>query len=210
MNIFLTYYRTFLFKLIYSINILKGVQVLSNNIKYYKTCSFYNSSALSNDKLTLYYKSGWGPFGNNYNGMVQVMFCQNLNLDGNIQFSSNSGMRFTQNNFLIYDQNGKYLEIKSIGDIIQNDYIIVDLLPSTGLLVKYDPSIGIIYFGFGLLMLTTSLSYLPYTQIWIFHQSKNSWVGGITNRGKIQLEIEFENLIRYIEKKNKQQKKRFE
>ena len=72
-------------------------------------------------------------------------------------------------------------------------------MPSTGLLIKYDPSIKIIYFGFGLLMLTACLSYLPYTQIWVFNQNKNSWLGSSTNRGKIQLEIEFENLIRYIE-----------
>ena len=48
-------------------------------------------------------------------------------------------------------------------------------------------------------MITSCLSYLPYTQIWIFTQRKNSWIGSSTNRGKIQLEIEFENLIRYIE-----------
>ena len=29
---------------------------------------------------------------------------------------------------------------------------------------------------------------------------KNCWVGGLTNRGKINLEIEFENLIRDIER----------
>jgi hypothetical protein len=47
-------------------------------------------------------------------------------------------------------------------------------------------------------MLTACFSYLPYTQIWIFNQRKflarkfnESW--------KIQLEIEFENLIRSIE-----------
>ena len=50
-------------------------------------------------------------------------------------------------------------------------------------------------------MITAAFSYLPYTQIWIFSQKENSWVGGLTNRGKIQLEIEFENLIRFIEKK---------
>ena len=48
-------------------------------------------------------------------------------------------------------------------------------------------------------MITTSLSYLPYTQIWIFNDKENCWIGSLTNRGKIQLEIEFENLIRYIE-----------
>jgi cytochrome c biogenesis protein len=101
--------------------------------------------------------------------------------------------------FIVYDEKGNFVKESKIGDIINKDYKVSDILPSTGLLIKYDPSISIIYFGFGLLMITTGLSYLPYTQIWIFHKSKNSWIGGITNRGKIQLEIEFENLIRYIE-----------
>jgi len=48
-------------------------------------------------------------------------------------------------------------------------------------------------------MITTILSYLSYTQIWIFSEEKNSWIGGSTNRGKLQLEIDFENLIRDIE-----------
>jgi cytochrome c biogenesis protein len=104
-----------------------------------------------------------------------------------------------QNNFLVYDQNGKFSSLKNVGEKIDNEFFVVDLLPSTGLLIKYDPSIPIIYTGFGLLMVTTCLSYLPYTQIWIFHQASNSWVGSSTNRGKIQLEIEFENLIRYTE-----------
>jgi hypothetical protein len=45
-------------------------------------------------------------------------------------------------------------------------------------------------------MLTTFLSYLPYTQIWIFNKGKQLWIGSSTNRGKIQLEVEFENLLR--------------
>lgn len=106
-----------------------------------------------------------------------------------------------QNSFLLYDQSGKFISLNTIGDWIENEYQILDILPSTGLLIKYDPSIPIIYFGFGILMITASFSYLPYTQIWIFSKRENSWVGGLTNRGKIQLEIEFENLIRFIEKK---------
>jgi cytochrome c biogenesis protein len=104
-----------------------------------------------------------------------------------------------QNVVFLYDQNGNFLNIKNIGEIILSDFIFIDILPSTGLLIKYDPSIKLIYLGFALLMLTTSLSYLPYTQIWIFNDKENCWIGSLTNRGKIQLEIEFENLIRYIE-----------
>jgi cytochrome c biogenesis protein len=104
-----------------------------------------------------------------------------------------------QNVVFLYDQNGNFLNIKNIGETILSDFIFIDILPSTGLLIKYDPSIKLIYLGFALLMVTTSLSYLPYTQIWIFNDKENCWVGSLTNRGKIQLEIEFENLIRYIE-----------
>jgi len=110
-----------------------------------------------------------------------------------------------QNVFFVYDQQGNFLNIKNIGEFVTPEIKILEILPSTGLLIKYDPSIRMIYFGFGLLMITSTLSYLPYTQIWILNQSKKILLGCITNRGKIQLEIEFENLIRDIE--NSLQKK---
>ncbi len=100
--------------------------------------------------------------------------------------------------FSIYDENGKFINNVKIGETIDN-FKLIDIIPSSGLLIKYDISIKIIYFGFGLLMITSILSYLPYTQIWIFEQNKNIWIGAITNRGKIQLEIDFENLIRNLE-----------
>ena len=104
-----------------------------------------------------------------------------------------------QNVVFIYDEKGNFLKINNIGDFLSVNLLLIDILPSTGLLIKYDPSIILIYLGFGFLMITTSLSFLPYTQIWIFNQKKNCWIGSSTNRGKIQLEIEFENLIRYLE-----------
>lgn len=105
-----------------------------------------------------------------------------------------------QNNFLLYDQQGSFISLKNAGDIFCQNFKVLEIIPSTGLLIKYDPSIFLVYFGFGLLMLTTSLSYLPYTQVWIVGKSDYSILGAITNRGKIQLEIDFENLIRFIEK----------
>ena len=104
-----------------------------------------------------------------------------------------------QNSFLTYDESGSFLGVKNIGDNITETLSILDILPSTGLLIKYDPSIQLIYSGFGLLMITACLSYLPYTQIWVFTERKNSWLGSSSNRGKIAIEIQFENLIRYNE-----------
>ena len=103
-----------------------------------------------------------------------------------------------QNIFSVYDDQGNFIKTSNVGDILFNKQII-DIIPATGLQIKYDPSIPIIYTGFGLLMVTAFLSYLPYTQIWIYNQKNSCWLGSITNRGKINLEIEFENLIREIE-----------
>jgi cytochrome c biogenesis protein len=111
-----------------------------------------------------------------------------------------------QNVILLYDEKGNFIDTLNTGDKFENNFLILDILSSTGLLIKYDPSITIIYLGFGLLMITTLLSYLPYTQLWI-HTKKNScWVGSITNRGKLQLEIEFEKLVRGIEYQQKRKK----
>jgi cytochrome c biogenesis protein len=101
-----------------------------------------------------------------------------------------------ENIISIYDKNGIFITSKNIGEFINPYLKILEILPSTGLLIKYDPTISIIYLGFGILMLTTFLSYLPYTQIWIFNKGKQLWIGSSTNRGKIQLEVEFENLLR--------------
>ncbi len=104
-----------------------------------------------------------------------------------------------QNTFSIYDDQGNFIKTYNLGDSL-NDKKIIEIIPSTGLQIKYDPSIPIIYSGFGLLMITAFLSFLPYTQIWIYDKENICWLGSLTNRGKINLEIEFENLIREIEK----------
>ena len=104
-----------------------------------------------------------------------------------------------QNKFIVYDENGIFSKTLTLGEAVTQNLQIVDIIPATGLQIKYDPSIPLIYLGFGLLMLTALLSYLPYTQIWIFEEKNNTWLGSTTNRGKITLEIEFENLVRKIE-----------
>lgn len=108
-----------------------------------------------------------------------------------------------QNTFFLYNQDGSFLKYIHLGDPLWEDSNIhvLEILPSTGLLIKDDPSIPIIYFGFGFLMITTFLSFLPYTQLWILHLDNYSFIGATTNRGKIQTEIEFESLIRFLQKK---------
>ena len=112
-----------------------------------------------------------------------------------------------QNVFFLYDQNGTFLKVQNLNEEWDSNKKIIDILSSTGLLIKYDPTIGVIYFGFGLLMLTTFVSYLSFTQIWIYKINSNlCYIGCMTNRGKINIEIEFENILRRTEKTLKQLK----
>jgi len=105
-----------------------------------------------------------------------------------------------EDKYFLYDENFQLLKEASFYNLFDNSASIVENLSSTGLLIKYNPSIVFIYFGFAILILTTFLSYFPYTQIWIFQNQEEIFLGSLTNRGKIQLEIEFENFLRRLQK----------
>ena len=47
-----------------------------------------------------------------------------------------------------------------------------ELLTTTGLQIKTDPGIPLIYTGFLFLMLSTLISYITYSQIWIVQSNK--------------------------------------
>ena len=73
---------------------------------------------------------------------------------------------------------------------------LIDILSSTGLQIKTDPGIPLIYTGFIFLMLSTLISYITYSQIWIVQSKKQIFVGGNTTRAKFDFEIEFLKLIK--------------
>jgi len=118
------------------------------------------------------------------------------------------------NQFFFYNNKGDFLGEKTLGEKLKNSVLLLEVLPSTGLVIKYDPSIFLIYSGFAGLIVTTFLSYLPYTQFWIIQEEnqeiqivkahrkkkKKLNLASSTNRGKIQLEIQFQNILRISEK----------
>ena len=182
-------------------NELKQQTISVNNPLRYKNVDFYQSDwnligiRIKNIKTNIIYEFPLFSFNNNSKSWITWISNNDLPAEKSMALVFDQ----LQNIVFIYDENGNFLNFKNTGDLINENLRLIDILPSTGLLIKYDPSITIIYFGFGLLMLTTLLSYLPYTQIWILNEKNNCWIGSSTNRGKIQLEIEFENLIRSLE-----------
>ena len=93
----------------------------------------------------------------------------------------------------IYDNAGLFLGNLELNETFSFDLplTLIDILSSTGLQIKEDPGIFFIYTGFGFLMISTLLSYLTYSQIWIIKESKTIFIGGNTTRAKFEFEREF-------------------
>nr|QCI08312.1 cytochrome c biogenesis protein ccs1 [Ptilothamnion sphaericum]QCI08329.1 cytochrome c biogenesis protein ccs1 [Ptilothamnion sphaericum] len=90
-----------------------------------------------------------------------------------------------QDNIYVYNQNINTISSISLNKSIYLDDIkidIKDILVSTGLYIKADPGIFIIYSGFFILMLSTVCSYISYTQVWVNKVDKVINFSGVTNR----------------------------
>ena len=71
----------------------------------------------------------------------------------------------------------------------------MDIISSTGLQIKKDPGIPMIYSGFFFLMISTLISYMTYSQIWIIQKEQQLFIGGTTNRAIFDFELEFFKII---------------
>lgn len=93
----------------------------------------------------------------------------------------------------LYDIQGRLLGNLELNENLKNNFRIqlVDILSSTGLQIKLDPGIPIIYSGFLLLMISTLISYITYSQIWIYQKNFQIFIGGNTSRATFEFELEF-------------------
>ncbi|CAA7048276.1 unnamed protein product [Microthlaspi erraticum] len=90
---------------------------------------------------------------------------------------------------VVYDLEGKFAGIRRPNsklpiEIDGMKIVIEDAIGSTGLELKTDPGVPVVYAGFGALMLTTCISYLSHSQIWALQNGTTLVVGGRTNRAK--------------------------
>ena len=98
----------------------------------------------------------------------------------------------------IYNEIGQFIGNLEINESFNSNFSIslVDVLSSTGLQIKTDPGIPLIYTGFLFLMISTLISYITYSQIWVIKDKQNLYIGGNTTRATFDFEIEFFNLIK--------------
>ena len=98
----------------------------------------------------------------------------------------------------IYDEMGKFIGNIELNETInfQQSISLLEIISSTGLQIKTDPGIPIIYIGFFFLMISTLISYLTYSQIWIIQKNRKIYIGGNTNRAIFEFELEFFKFIK--------------
>ncbi|XP_008808885.2 cytochrome c biogenesis protein CCS1, chloroplastic isoform X1 [Phoenix dactylifera] len=101
---------------------------------------------------------------------------------------------------VLYDQEGKFAGVRRPSSKLPIEIggmkiVIEDAIGSTGLDLKTDPGVPIVYAGFGALMLTTSISFLSHSQIWALQYGTTVVFGGKTNRGKIEFQEEMNCLL---------------
>jgi cytochrome c biogenesis protein len=98
----------------------------------------------------------------------------------------------------VYNDTGTFLGNLELNETFNSNLPItlIDIISSTGLQIKSDPGIPLIYAGFFLLMVSTLISYITYSQIWIIQYNRQVFVGGTTNRATFDFELEFFELIK--------------
>lgn len=94
---------------------------------------------------------------------------------------------------LVYDMQGKLVATVRQGmstEVNGTTLSIAEIIGSTGLQIKADPGIPLVYTGFGLLMLGVILSYVSHSQIWALQTQAGFYIGGRTNRAQVLFERE--------------------
>lgn len=98
----------------------------------------------------------------------------------------------------IYNESGTFLGNIELNETVdfKQPLTFLEIISSTGLQIKTDPGIPLIYIGFFFLMLSTLLSYITYSQVWILQKNQKLFIGGTTNRAIFNFELEFFKFIK--------------
>ena len=164
-------------------------------------------------KGVYYYQTDWNLVGlrfkTNTNQIVEYPLVNVFPNQEKIWLTWISNNQFTQNGIIllidnlegycsIYSDDGRFLgnmEIQETLNFNQN-ITLLEILSSTGLQIKIDPGIPLIYLGFFFLMISTLMSYITYSQVWVFQKDQQLFIGGNTNRALFDFELEFLKLVK--------------
>ena len=162
-------------------------------------------------KSVYYYQTDWNLIGLRFQNLnKEIVEYPLINLNQSkvwlTWISNNSSMN--EGNVIIIDNLEGYCSVYNetgqfLGNIELNETVdfktpltLLEIISSTGLQIKTDPGIPVIYSGFFFLMLSTLISYITYSQIWIVQKNQQIFIGGNTNRAVFEFELEFFKFVK--------------
>jgi cytochrome c biogenesis protein len=165
------------------------------------------------DQGMYYYQTDWSlvalRFKTIQNQVIEYPLINPFSTQEKIWLTWMSNNQFSQDGILllldnlegycsIYNKVGQFLGNLEINETLNFNQPITfsEILSSTGLQVKTDPGIPLIYSGFFFLMVSTLLSYITYSQVWIVQKNTQLFIGGTTNRALFDFELEFLKFIK--------------
>ncbi len=107
----------------------------------------------------------------------------------------------------IFNQNGMKVDSLMLGEEqkeVYGTYIqLKEILPASGLLIKRDPGVPIVYTGFLITLIGGCLSIISTSQLWVILDRNNNsiHIGGLNNRNLSSLANELPNIINAISSK---------
>jgi cytochrome c biogenesis protein len=101
---------------------------------------------------------------------------------------------------VIYDSKGTFIGVRRPGsgkplNVEGVDIVVERIVAASGMEMKVDPGVPLVYAGFGGMCITTVLSYLSHSQVWAAQVGGDIVVGGRTNRAKVGFQQELEDLV---------------
>ena len=165
------------------------------------------------DKGVYYYQTDWNLIGlrfkTNTNQIIEYPLVNVFPNQEKIWLTWISNNQFTQNGIIllidnlegycsVYNDTGQFLGNMEINETLNfnQNITLLEILSSTGLQIKIDPGIPLIYLGFFFLMISTLMSYITYSQVWVFQKDQQLFIGGNTNRALFDFELEFLKLVK--------------
>ena len=100
----------------------------------------------------------------------------------------------------IYDNDGtrlKSININKEAEVKNTLIKIINIIPSSGLLLKRDPGVPLVYTSFAIILIGGSLSIVSTNKIWVLHEKEKSliYIGGLSNRNLSGLSKELPKFI---------------
>lgn len=170
------------------------VEILDDEMLHQMDKVIFVNEPLKYQGMT-FYQTDWGISRveglMNDSKLINVSLSQ-INLDNNSRFwvgviNKNVLIVFQDltGKYLLYSLEKTFLGTGEIGQKIffnGNELRLTKVIPETGMQIKSDPGIYLVYFGFLGLIFSVFFSYISYIQIWAIKKDNQLWIYGNTNR----------------------------